>query len=156
ELPIVVQDKVFVGANIGTADPTWTGPTAPGSLWYGHQYDTALFGPLGPNPAGPPPAVSVVPEFFGDTMLANGTVYPEVTVEARRYRFRILNACNARFLNLQMYVDDGSPNGITLMTGNPANKPAVNGATPGPQGKAKPGFLVLGTEGGFLPKPVVV
>ena len=57
---------------------------------------------------------SVVPEMFGDTMLANGTVYPEATVEARRYRLRILNACQARFLNLQLYVDDGSPDGITL------------------------------------------
>lgn len=98
----------------------------------------------------------MVPEFFGDTMLANGTVFPQVTVEARRYRLRILNACNARFLNLQMYVDDGSPNGITLQGGNPANKPAVNAATPNQSGKPKAGFLVLGTEGGFLPNPVVV
>ena len=45
---------------------------------------------------------------FGDTMLVNGTVYPKVTVEPRRYRLRILNACNARFLNLQLYVDSGS------------------------------------------------
>src|SRR5262245_9279836 len=109
ELPIVVQDKIFVGSNISTVDPTWTGPTAPGSLWYAHVYDPLLYAPLGPAPLGPPPPISVVPEFFGDTMLANGTVYPEVTVEARRYRLRILNACNARFLNLQMYVDDGSP-----------------------------------------------
>jgi FtsP/CotA-like multicopper oxidase with cupredoxin domain len=157
ELPIVVQDKVFVGGDIGTVDPTWTGPTAPGSLWYGHQYDTAIFGKLGPTPAGPPPAVSVVPEFFGDTMLANGTVYPQVTVEARRYRLRILNACNARFLNLQMYVDDGSPNGITLGTaGAPLNAAARNGAAPNKPGKPTSNFMVLGTEGGFLPTPALV
>ena len=157
ELPIVVQDKVFIDpATISRVDPSWPFTPVSGNLWYAHVYDTALYGPLGPAPLGPPPAVSVIPEFFGDTMLANGTVFPEVRVEARRYRLRILNACNARFLNLQMYVDDGSPNGITLSAGNPANKPAVNGATPGPQGKAKPGFLVLGTEGGFLPNPVVV
>jgi spore coat protein A, manganese oxidase len=152
ELPIVVQDKIFVGSNILTVDPTWPGPTALGSLWYAHQYDTARYGKLGPAPAGPPPAVSVVPEFFGDTMLANGTVFPEVTVEARRYRLRILNACNARFLNLQMYVDDGSPNGITLNNkDNPVNVAAVNGAANGTSN-----FLVLGTEGGFLPNPVLV
>src|SRR5207245_6001501 len=34
ELPLVVQDKIFVGDNILLTDPTWTGPTAPGSLWY--------------------------------------------------------------------------------------------------------------------------
>ena len=34
-----------------------------------------------------------IPEFFGDTMLVNGTVFPQVTVQARRYRLRLLNAC---------------------------------------------------------------
>src|SRR5437762_1390220 len=90
-------------------------------------------------------------------MLANGTVYPEVTVEARRYRLRILNACNARFLNLQMYVDDGGPNGITLdVKGNPLNAPALNAAAANPQGKPTSNFMVLGTEGGFLPSPAFV
>ena len=81
---------------------------------------------------------------FGDTMLANGTVYPEATVEARRYRLRILNACKARFLNLQLYVDDGTPDGITL---------DAHG-TFAPTNAKGPDFLVIGTEGGFLPKPV--
>ena len=162
ELPLVVQDKVFVGPDINTVDPTWasavpSGSTAQGSLWYAHQYDTARFGKLGPAPLGPPPAISVVPEFFGDTMLANGTVFPEVTVEGGRYRLRILNACNARFLNLQMYVDDGSPNGITLSNkGVPLNAPAMNPAAANPAGRATSNFLVLGTEGGFLPTPTLV
>jgi len=157
ELPIVVQDKIFVGSDILTVDPTWPGSTASGSLWYAHVYDTTRYGKLGPAPMGPPPAVSVVPEFFGDTMLVNGTVYPEVTVEARRYRIRLLNACNARFLNLQLYVDDGSPNGITLNNaGNPTNLPALNAAAANPTGRATTNFLVLGTEGGFLPTPAFV
>jgi spore coat protein A len=157
ELPIVVQDKIFVDpATISTLDPTWPFAPVSGNLWYAHQYDIARYGPLGPAPLGVPPPISVVPEFFGDTMLANGTVFPQITVEARRYRLRILNACNARFLNLQMYVDDGSPNGVTLQGGNPTNKPAVNAATPNQNGKPKSNFLVLGTEGGFLPNPVAV
>jgi spore coat protein A len=86
-------------------------------------------------------------------MLTNGTVYPQVTVEARRYRFRMLNACNSRFLNLQLYVDDGSPNGITLNNqGIPINAPALNQAAPNPQNKPTSNFLVIGTEGGFLPQ----
>jgi hypothetical protein len=41
-----------------------------------------------------------------------GTVLPEATVEARRYRLRILNACQAPpFLSLHLYVDDGSAAG---------------------------------------------
>ena len=143
EVPIVIQDKIFVGSNILTRDPTWTGSTNPGDLWYAHTYDPDRWKQTGNKSGLPDP--SIIPEFFGDTMLANGTVYPEATVEARRYRFRILNACQARFLNFQLYVDNGSPDGISL---NPATLTPTN--TKGPD------FLVLGTEGGFLPNPVLV
>ncbi len=141
EIPIVIQDKIFVGQNIQDKDPTWTGPTEVGSLWYPHKYERNRW-QLGAHPLGLPPNPSVIPEMFGDTMLANGTVFPEATVEARRYRLRILNACQARFLNLQLYVDEGSPDGITLDSdGEPTNEPG-------------PDFMVIGTEGGFLPRPV--
>jgi spore coat protein A, manganese oxidase len=143
EIPLVIQDKIFVGSNILTRDPTWTGFTNPGDLWYAHTYDPTRWKLTGNKSGLPDP--SIIAEFFGDTMLANGTVYPQATVEARRYRFRVLNACQARFLNLQLYVDDGSADGITL---NPATLTPTN-----PKG---PDFLVLGTEGGFLPNPVLV
>lgn len=151
EIPLIIQDKIFVGPNIGALDPTWTGSKSPGSLWYPHLYERDRWKLQG-NKSGTggltnltPPDPSVIPEMFGDTMLANGTVYPEATVEGRRYRLRILNACQARFLNLQLYVDDASPDGITL-----------NPATLAPTNAKGPDFLALGTEGGFLPKPVVV
>jgi len=152
ELPIVIQDKIFVGNNILGDDPTWTGATAPGSLWYAHTYDPNLWELLTGPGILTPPDPSSIPEFFGDTMLVNGTAYPTVTVEARRYRLRMLNACNARFLNLQLYVANGSPNGgITLdMNGNPTNTPFVNAATKSPT------WLQIGTEGGFLQKPAKV
>jgi spore coat protein A, manganese oxidase len=53
------------------------------------------------------PGIPHIPEFFGETMLVNGRVTPYMAVEPRKYRFRILNACNARFL------------GLTLSTGQP-------------------------------------
>jgi spore coat protein A len=133
ELPLVIQDKVFVGSNISAIDPTWSSvssSTTPGSLWYAHIYERARWRATGNLTGGgannsPPPDPSVIPEFFGDTMLVNGTAFPKVTVEPRRYRLRFLNACNARFLNLQLYVADGSPNGITLdEDGIPTNAPA--------------------------------
>ena len=40
------------------------------------------------------------PEFFGNTIMVNGTTWPFLTVEQRRYRFRLLNGCDARFLIL--------------------------------------------------------
>jgi spore coat protein A, manganese oxidase len=135
EIPIVIQDKVFVGEDITTKDSGWLDlpvPRTPGSLWYPHMYDAEV------GPGFPPPNQnnSLVPEMFGDTMLANGVVFPKAPVEPRRYRLRILNACQARFLNLQLYVCDSS----------------------GVPDKTKPGpdFLVIGTEGGFLSKPVLV
>src|SRR5207245_93559 len=119
----------------------------PGDLWYPHVYA----GPPIPNmklPAicgstgrwkisgGRPPSPSLVPEAFFDTNLVNGAPYPVLPVSARRYRFRVLNGAQARFYNLQLYVADGSPDGITLRTsqatddtGNPLRMPAN---VPGP------------------------
>jgi spore coat protein A len=48
----------------------------------------------------PDPASPWIPEFFGDGFVVNGKLFPYCEVEARRYRFRLLNACNGRFLHL--------------------------------------------------------
>ena len=53
-----------------------------------------------------PPTVSIVPESYMDTPVVNGTAYPYMTVQPKAYRFRILNACNDRMLNLQLYHAD--------------------------------------------------
>ena len=53
-----------------------------------------------------PPTVSIVPESYMDTPVVNGTAYPYMTVQPKAYRFRILNACNDRMLNLQLYYAD--------------------------------------------------
>jgi spore coat protein A, manganese oxidase len=41
------------------------------------------------------------PEFFGNTIMVNGKVWPNFDVQKRQYRFRVLNASNARFYNLK-------------------------------------------------------
>lgn len=41
-----------------------------------------------------------VPEVFGDAILVNGKLFPYADVAARKYRFRVLNASNARFYHL--------------------------------------------------------
>lgn len=81
----------------------------------------------------PPPAV---PEFFGDTMLVNGKVWPYLNVEPRKYRFRFLNGCNARFLRMQLVVAqaDGT---LPTSTRFWVNVP----------------FVQIGAEGGFFPAP---
>jgi FtsP/CotA-like multicopper oxidase with cupredoxin domain len=40
------------------------------------------------------------PEFFGNTIVVNGRTWPYLDVQRRRYRFRLLNGCDSRFLVL--------------------------------------------------------
>jgi spore coat protein A, manganese oxidase len=72
EIPLVIQDRQF------NPDGTFLYPTSDieGVTWIG--------------------------EYFGDVMLVNGKVWPYLNVEPRLYRFRILNGCNARTLNLDI------------------------------------------------------
>ena len=101
-LYLIFQDKIFYD---GTNDPSYPVKGAqPGDLWYAHTYEADRWQISG----GVPPDPSVIPEFFGDTILVNGTVYPYVEVEQRQYRLRALNACNARFLNPRLYYADST------------------------------------------------
>lgn len=120
EIPLAIQDRSF---------------NDDGSLFYPNS--RAFFEGLDPEqlqiPFIPDPAcdgkvsdISPIwnPEFFGDTILVNGTTWPFLDVEQRRYRFRFLNGCNSRFLILRH--DNGLP------------------------------FWQIGSEGGFLPAPVML
>jgi spore coat protein A, manganese oxidase len=82
-----------------------------------------------------------VPEFFGDNILVNGAVYPFLDVEPRRYRFRVLNGSNARFYTLKLVYAQSS---------------TFPGSTEPNVAKLGPPFLQIGTEGGFLPSPVLL
>jgi spore coat protein A, manganese oxidase len=57
--------------------------------------DGQLFYPTSGDPQSP-----WVPEVFGDAVLVNGKLFPFLQVEPRKYRFRVLNASNARFFHL--------------------------------------------------------
>jgi len=85
EIPIAIQDRSF---------------NTNGSLFYP---DTRAFfdGFLGPYI--PTSDVSPIwnPEFFGNCIVVNGRTWPFLEVEPRRYRFRLLNGCQSRFLLLQ-------------------------------------------------------
>lgn len=75
EIPLIIQDKMF---------------NTDGSL---------LFANEGLNPE-VNPYWSV--GFFGDIIVVNGKAWPNLNVERRQYRFRILNGSNSRFYNLSM------------------------------------------------------
>jgi spore coat protein A len=145
-VPLVIQDKAF---------------NSDGSLWYPTVYEknnSAVgvanpsgrwdYGPTLDQIGGQPPRstgvidpaglpVSLIPEFFADTTLVNGMAYPYVALEPKRYRFRILNGSQARFYNLQLYYEDPQhPGEATTAAG--------------------PRMIQVGTEAGFLPRPVVL
>ncbi|XP_037422337.1 multicopper oxidase LPR1 homolog 1-like [Triticum dicoccoides] len=42
------------------------------------------------------------PEYFGDVITVNGKAWPFLPVARRRYRFRVINASNARYFNLSL------------------------------------------------------
>ncbi|KAF7052178.1 hypothetical protein CFC21_060312 [Triticum aestivum] len=42
------------------------------------------------------------PEYFGDAITVNGKAWPFLPVARRRYRFRVINASNARYFNLSL------------------------------------------------------
>ena len=95
ELPVVVQDRQF------NPDGSLLYPVAPASMhgpWIG--------------------------EYFGDVMLVNGKIWPKLAVEPAVYRFRMLNGCNARIMDLRISTADG---------------------------RAAVPMVIIGTEGGLLP-----
>ncbi|MFD1505574.1 bilirubin oxidase [Georgenia yuyongxinii] len=84
EIPLVIQDRSF---------------DADGSLFYP---DTRAFFDGQERAYLPHSDLSPIwnPEFFGNTLIVNGRTWPYLDVEQRRYRFRLLNGCNSRFLIL--------------------------------------------------------
>ena len=84
EIPIAVQDRSF---------------NDDGSLFYPdtREYFDGLVGDYIPVGDFSP---IWNPEFFGNTLIANGNTWPFQVVEKRRYRLRFLNGCQSRFLIL--------------------------------------------------------
>lgn len=132
EIPIAIQDRTF---------------NADGSLFY--PPDRTFFdGFTGPyiGGAGTPSGTSDIPaiwnpEAFFNTMVVNGTTWPKLDVDPVRYRFRLLDGCNSRTLNLSMYEVTGP---------GPDN---VMGTADDTLGAEVP-FYQIGAEQGFLPKVV--
>lgn len=81
---------------------------------------------LGINPEHP----YWIPEFVGDTIVVNGKAWPFLNVEPRRYRFLFVNGSNARTYELLIV------NPVTKIMGPP--------------------LWQIGTDGGYLDKPVKI
>jgi len=53
--------------------------------------------------------------FLGDLFLVNGAVQPKLNVRGRKYRFRLLNGCNARFLAMHLVRENGIADPIDVI-----------------------------------------
>jgi len=101
-------------------------------------------------------------EQFNDTPLVNGVAYPTTTVEPKPYRLRILSAANDRFFNLQWYVADpttGTESEVAFKAAELAAAQLDPNIFPTPDTNislAGPDWIQIGTEGGFLPAPIVI
>jgi FtsP/CotA-like multicopper oxidase with cupredoxin domain len=101
EMPLAIQDRIF-------------------------QSDGSMYFPAGgipgevPNPDMHP---YWAPEFFGDTIMVNGLVWPNMNVARTMYRLRLLDGSNARFYTLS-FVDTSTGNVLP--------------------------FTQIGTEGGYM------
>jgi bilirubin oxidase len=113
EIPLIIQDPSFntdgsqylPGSNL-----SWPGPYIPTTdippIWNGLYY--------------------------GSTITVNGNTWPNLNVEPRRYRFRVLNGCAVRQLALKVV---SSPHAAASAS-------------------AEVPLWVIGSDGGFLPYPV--
>ncbi|HKG95920.1 MAG TPA: multicopper oxidase domain-containing protein [Gemmatimonadaceae bacterium] len=86
------------------------------------------------------PPAPIQPEVFGDTIVVNSQVWPKLAADPKRYRFRLLNGCTARFLRMRFIETDATGKPLTK------NKKIVQG----------PSLWQIGTDGGFLPAPVEI
>lgn len=123
EVPIVIQDRMF------NADGTFLFPSMGSGGMPNGTY---------PNYTWPSGRPVWVPEYFGDVAVVNGAIWPNMDVQQRRYRFRFLNGCNARFLNLYMQIGSDAV-------------PAV-----GPPAGPFLSIYQIATDGGFLPKTIKI
>ena len=91
EVPLIIMDRYFkIGPNNQfTGEMLYDTPTTPPPVFV--TSDATPHHPVWAT------------ELWADTALVNGKVYPFLNVEPRVYRFRTLNACNARFLNISLF-----------------------------------------------------
>jgi len=116
EIPIAIQDRSF---------------NQDGSLFYpdSREFFDGYAGPYIPETHLAP---IWNPEFFGNMMVVNGRAWPYLNVQRKRYRFRLLNGCNSRFLVLKL-------------TKTPRTADDVFNTVDGD-------IWQIGADGGFLPK----
>ena len=89
--------------------------------------------------------------FVGDLFTVNGTAYPVLQVERRKYRFRFLDCSVARIYDFQLMSSTQGPKAARDLgyTGN-----ELQGQYRIPDGQQCMQFTEIATDGGLLPAPI--
>ena len=137
EIPIVIQDRsfnddgsLFYPANRAFFEGLGTGQVAstPGNIAAGLNI------PFLPSDRSDIPPIWN-PEAFFNVIVVNGASWPKLEVAPALYRFRVLDACNSRFLNLSLFQVNPGQNTITA---------------------SEVPFFQLGAEQSLLPQVVMI
>jgi FtsP/CotA-like multicopper oxidase with cupredoxin domain len=101
EIPLAIQPKSFNadGSQYYPADRAFFEGLGVGDTFAQNTDVNIPFLPQGTSDIAP----VWNPEAFFNTMVVNGNTWPVLEVAPERYRFRILNAADSRFLNLAMF-----------------------------------------------------
>ena len=109
EIPLAIQPKSFNadGTQYYPADRAFFEGLGDGSIFADNTGVNIPFLPQNTSDIAP----VWNPEAFFNTMVVNGSTWPQLEVASERYRFRVLNAADSRFLNMALFVvnPDGSP-----------------------------------------------
>ena len=147
EIPIAIQDRSF------NADGTLFYP-GNRAFFEGLNVQGTAGGPNAQFPDAPELRIPFVPtsdvapiwnpEAFFNTMVVNGVTWPQLEVAPARYRFRLLDGCDSRALNLA----------LTYQRGN--HDDDHDSDFPGNARMKELPFVQIGAEQGFLPRPVEI
>jgi FtsP/CotA-like multicopper oxidase with cupredoxin domain len=133
EIPIAIQPKSFNadGSQFYPAARAFFEGLGDGQTFGGDGGNAGLVNipylPQGTSDIAP----SWNPEAFFNTMVVNGSTWPVLEVAPERYRFRLLNASDSRFMNLSLYLVNGQGTKLRELP-----------------------FYQIGTEQGLLPQAV--
>ena len=106
EIPLAIQDRIFQNGD--------TPGTRAGDFYFYPEGNSVADHPYW------------VPEYFGNTIMVNGLVWPKMNVDQTTYRLRLVDGSNARFYEIH-FMDNSN---------NPVQ------------------FYQVGTDGGYLQHPV--
>jgi len=102
EIPIAIQPKSFNadGTQYYPADRAFFEGLGTGGVFADNTHVNIPFLPQGTSDIAP----VWNPEAFFNTMVVNGSTWPQLDVASERYRLRFVNASDSRFMNLAMFV----------------------------------------------------